>query len=73
MQLLHEHIYLVFSETNKEKSHAFERYTAANGGLRDAFLSHTDISSTGWSCIYYIYSFPLIFLIVVIMISKSLV
>jgi len=71
--LLHEHVYLLFNETNKEKSHVCERYTATNGGLRDAFLSHTDISSTGSSCIYNIYSFPLIFIIVIIMISKSLI
>jgi hypothetical protein len=71
--LIHEHVYLIFNETNKEKSHVCERYTATNGGLRDEFLSHTDISSAGSYCIYNIYSFPLIFVIVIIMISKSLV
>lgn len=69
--LAHEHIYLVFNEKNREKSHVCERYTATSGGLRDAFLSHTEISSTGSTCIYNIYSFPLIFVIVIIMISKS--
>jgi len=67
--LVHEHVCLVFNET--KKSHVCERYTATNGGLRDAFLSHTEISSAGCSCIYNIYSFPLIFVIMIIMISKS--
>jgi len=49
----------------------YVRDTATIGGLRDAFLSHTEISSTGFSYIYNIYSFPLIFVIVIIMISKS--